>query len=65
MKTIEEAQALFIQHCKGYVDEICQPGIPVISTSHYTLARLYGMYGAKKVQAEIDRQLAERREGSQ
>lgn len=55
-------EGLLQKACKDYVDEITQPGVPVISTTHLKLARLYRMFGKAEAQAEVDRQLAEIRE---
>ena len=46
---------------KGYVDQIMVPGIPMVSTSHWTLLGLYDMFTKSSVDAEVDRQLQERK----
>lgn len=45
---------------QAYVDELRTNS--VVSYSHYTLAKLYGEFGQKAVQAELDKHWAAERE---
>ena len=51
----------FIATVAAYIKTLDEPGIPIVSMSHYTLNHLYTRFGTAKVDRELARQFEERK----